>query len=188
MHKGTLLVLCVSLLISACSPTAPTIRSNANTSVDIKQYKTFGFFKQLDTDHRYESLLSQYLKKATQAEMINRSFSFSEDDPDLLINFSKVISDKQEFYNFPRAHQSGYYNYRGRIYHDTWIGYEPYMDNYQQGILTIDIVDRQHNKTIWQGVAEARIMKQKQSNLQITTSKIVSAIFKQFPIAAELGK
>lgn len=186
MYKNTLLLLCVALLMSACSPTSPNIRSNSNASVDINQYKTFGFFEQLDTDHRYESLLSQYLKEATRAEMTQRGFVFSKEGPDLLINFSNATTDKQEMYNHPRS-QVGYYNYRGRIYYDTWIGYEPYIDNYQHGILTIDIVDRQYNKTIWQGVAEARINKQDQSNLQITTLKIVSAIFKQFPMAAELG-
>jgi len=127
------------------------------------------------------------LKQATRAEMTPRGFVFSNEGSDLLINFSKVVTDKQAMYNHPRS-QGGYSNYRGRIYYGTSVGYEPYIDNYQQGTLTIDIVERQQNKMIWQGLTEQRIKKREQSNLQITTPKVVSAIFKQFPIAAELAK
>jgi hypothetical protein len=177
----TLLLVCITLFVSACSPVPPTIRSNSNPSVDITQYKTFGFFDKLDTDYRYESLVTQYLKQASKQEMIKRGFTFSNDNPDLLINFSRQITDKQEIRNLPAANQGRYYNYSGQIYYETMIGYEPYIDNYQHGKLAIDIVDRQQNKMIWQGVAEGRVTEQDQSNLKAAIPKVVADIFKQFP-------
>lgn len=188
MLRNLCLLLCATFLISACSPTTSTIRSHSTPSVNLSQYKTFGFFEKLDTDERYESLLSQYLKTSTTTEMTQRGFVLSNDEPDLLINFSRNITDKQEVYNRPRATQGAYYTSRGRIAYDTWIEYEPYLDSYQQGVLTIDIVDRKQNKVVWQGVAEGRLDQETQSNLQLSMPKLVSDIFKEFPIVTGLGQ
>jgi len=154
-----------------------------NPQVNLSEYKSFGFFEKLDTDERYESLLSQYLKASTKAEMQSRGFTFTENNPDLLINFNQETTDKQYVRQIPTT-TGGYYGYRGHVYYDTWVGFEPYIENYQQGTLTIDIVERQQNKMVWQGVAVDVINPDNLKHLDTTVPTLVNAIFKQFPIAA----
>ena len=182
MLKNKVLLVMLTLLLSACVAIGPTIHSNATPQVNLNQYKSFGFFDKLDTDQRYESLLSQYLKASTKEEMLRRGFKFTQDSPDLLINFRQDVVDKQALKQFPVTHQGGYYSSGGRLYYDTWVGFEPYLEKYQQGILTIDIVDRQQNKMIWQGAAVEEVSQEKLATLDSAIPKIVNAIFEQFPI------
>ncbi|PHS71498.1 MAG: hypothetical protein COB23_00555 [Methylophaga sp.] len=181
--KYILVVLCITLLITACSSVGPTIRSNFNSSVDFNQYKTFGFFQKLDTDYRYESLTSQFLKDATIVEMTKRGFTFTKDAPDVLINFHNTVESKQDVRQRPTVSYGRSYRYHKRIYYDARIGYETYTHNYKKGTLSIDMVDRQQNKVIWEGVAEERLTKEELKNLQSTLQKSVAEIFAQFPIS-----
>jgi hypothetical protein len=171
-------------LTSACSVN-PTIRTTFNQAVDLNQYKTFGFFQPLDTDSRYESLTSQYLKQATVVEMTRRGFVLSKNTPDLLINFHRDIRSKQQINEIPITGYSGYHQYRGHLSYDSWLSYRTYIDNYQEGKLKIDIVDRQSNKVIWQGEAVGRLSEAQQNNLQVTLQKAVSQMFSQFPISTQ---
>jgi len=169
------------LLISACSGVNPSIRSNSNPTVEFNQYKTFGFFEKLDTDQRYESLVSQYLKTATTKEMTQRGFILSNDKPDLLINFHSNVESKQYIEQYPVSVTGDYYNYRRGLYYDEWVGYRTFVNNYKEGTLNIDIVDRQQNKMVWEGIAIGQLTEENQKNLQSTLQKTVSDIFAQFP-------
>lgn len=179
--KYVLTMLFVMLLTAGCSVN-PTVHSTFNQSIDFNQYKTFGFFQPLDTDSRYESLTSQYLKQAAVNEMTQRGFILSKKDPDLLINFQRVIQDKQQTYEIPISGYSGYSSYRGHLFYDSWAGYRTQTDNYQEGRLNIDIVDRLENKVVWQGNSVGRVDDEQLKNLQSTLQKTVSQVFKQFPM------
>ncbi len=176
--KIILIALSAIILISSCTSVSPTIRANINQSANFNQYKTFGFFEKLDTDYNYESLVSQYLKEATKTEMTKRGYVFTDTNPDLLINFHNNIEDKQRVYQVPAP----YYSYRGRAYYDTWDGYDAYVDNYTEGTLNIDIVDRKQNKMVWEGIAIGRLSEEDLNNLQPTLQKTVAEIFSKFPL------
>lgn len=182
--KHAVIGLCILFLTTAC--TGPTVRSTYSQTVDFSHYKTFGFFDPLDTDTRYESLNSQYLKQATVAEMTQRGFVLSKEQPDLLINFHSQTEDKQTLHQFPSpTYRAAYYGYRGQFYYDTWVNYQTFIDDYQEGTLTIDLVDTQLKKMIWQGVAIDRVTEDKLKNLQATLQHTVSEIFRQFPVSVQ---
>jgi len=174
--------------MSGCGAIKPTVHSNFDQSVNFDQYKTFAFFKKLDTDTRYESLFSQYLKKATTDEMTKRGFVLSENKPDLLINFHKTNVKKQDIQQIPIVGYGGYYRYHGSLYYDDWPRYRTFVSDYQQVTLKIDVVDRQQNKVIWQGSAVGREDEDKLDNLQQPVQKVVADIFQRFPVAIDFGK
>lgn len=183
--KHLFMACCILFLTTACT-LGPTIHSNYNQAVDFNQYKTFGFFEPLDTDTRYESLVSQYLKQATITEMTQRGFVLSKTTPDLLINFHSQTENKQNIHQIPTSGYSApYYEYQGRLYYDTWVSYRTFIDDYQEGTLNIDIVDNQLKKMVWQGVAVGRITEDQLKNLQTTLQQTVSQMFTQFPIGIQ---
>jgi len=179
----SLFLLSIILLISACSGVDTTIRSNSNQSISLSQYSTFGFFQPLDTDVTYETLISQYLKKATINEMSNRGFVLNNENPDLLINFHSNVENKQYVHQMPASNRGGYYSYRGRAYYDAWLGYDTYVENYTEGTVNIDIVDRKQNKMVWEGIAVGRLSEKKQQDMESTLQQIVTDIFTVFPIS-----
>jgi len=186
-NRNLWLALCVLFLVTACS-SGPTIRTNVNRSVNFHQYKSFGFFEELDTDKRYQSLVSQYLKEVTIQEMTTRGFVLVADNPDLLINFHTNVENKQVIRQTPSTSYGGgyggYYGYRRSFYYDPLPSYDTYVDNYQEGTLNIDIVDRVQNKMIWEGVAEGRLSQETLTNLQPALHRVVGEIFAEFPIPA----
>jgi hypothetical protein len=184
--KRFMLIAMVVMLISSCA-IEPKIHSDYNRSIDFNQYESFGFYDQVDTEHGYETLVTQYLKKITIVELTKRGLSFSEENPDLLINFHTNVEQKQKIYKVPSYDHVGYYDYRvRRYYYDPWPEYEIRIDNYEEGTLNIDMVERKSTKMIWEGVAIGRLTKKNKENMQLTIENAVVEIFRQFPITAPI--
>ncbi len=106
------------LVLTACA-TGPTMRSDANPTVNLSSYETFAFFSPLATDRAgYESTLTTRLKDSTRRNLEAKGFVYAESSPDLLVNFFVNIEDRQEIRSTPAAPMMGpgYYGYRGGFY------------------------------------------------------------------------
>ena len=152
-----------AVLITACA-TPPTIHRDTNPAANFGSYKTFGFLSPLATDKfPYESLLTQHLKDATRLAMESKGYVFSNNSPDLLLNFYVNIQDKQDVRTTPGSpayvgygYPGGYYGYRSgyyRAYNTTTIE----TINYKQGTLTVDLVDAKQKILAWTATAEGRV-------------------------------
>jgi hypothetical protein len=169
--------------LSACS-TAPTIRANADPSANLSSYKTFGYFERVATDtSAYTTILTQHLKTATQRELEMRGYRMVEGDPALLVNFNVNIENKTSVQSTPSA--GGYYGYRAGHY-GMWAGYPQDIQtvHYQDGTLTIDIVDAAKKQLVWSGVAEGRINKKSVENPGPAIDRVVTSIFTKYPVPA----
>jgi len=90
------------LALVGCASPGPQIRSEYDLSVDLTQYQTFAFFSPLATDKEgYQSVVSTYLKAATQRELEARGLRYDETSP----TFGMSIGTGR-----------GYYGYRGGLY------------------------------------------------------------------------
>jgi hypothetical protein len=155
-----ILAAAATVLISACAST-PAIHRETNPDVSISSYKTFGFLSPLATDKfPYESLLTQHLKDATRHMMESKGYVFSNGTPDLLLNFYVNIQNKQDVRATPGpayvGYAGGYYGYRSgyyRVYNTTTIE----TVNYEQGTLTIDLIDSKQKVLAWTATAEGRV-------------------------------
>jgi hypothetical protein len=152
-----------------------------DTGVNIKAYKTFAFFETVSTDGvAYASLLSTRLKASTRAQLERQGYKYSENEPELLVNFFLKVVNKQELRS-----TGGYYGYR-QGYYGTWTGY-PYVEtvDYKQGTLSIDLVDAKRKQLVWQGVAEGEVSEESQQNPGPAIDKVVAQIFSNFPNAPQ---
>jgi len=169
---GLLLV----LSISGCA-SGPQIRVDMDARANMRAYKTFGFFNTVSTDAPgYASLLSTRLKQATRAQMEKNGYTYSETEPELLVNFYLKIVNKQQVRS-----TGGYYGYR-HGYYGTWTGY-PYVEtvNYKEGTLNVDLVDAKRKQLVWQGVAEGEVSEEAQQNPGPAIDRVVAEIFANFP-------
>jgi hypothetical protein len=165
-------------LLAACA-SKPTIRSNVDPAANFSQYRTFAFYD--DATGRkaaYESFVNQYIKDAVVREMQARGLQQSE-KPDLLVNIHVQTKDKVRVSETPSA-SYGYYGYRGGMY--GWGGgVSTTVDNYTEGTLNIDVVDRTASKLVWEGIAVGRIKDQSRDNLQPAIDAVVKQVFERFP-------
>ena len=174
-----LIAAALSILLASCE-SGPQIRVDGDPSVNLSNYKTFGFFSQVETDKStYTTMISTRLKDATRREMQNRGYQEAE-NPQLLVNFNTNVENRTDVTSTPSA---GFYGYRAGAY-GMWAGYpqDVQTTHYQQGTLAIDLVDAAKKQLVWQGIAQARITKSMRENPTEAIDSVVADIFEKFPI------
>jgi len=174
--------LAVAGLLSACS-SGPTIRSDYDHGADFGRYRSFGFMSPLGTDKAgYSSLLTERLKTATRGQMEMRGYTYSEQSPDLLVNFNAKRQEKTEVTPAPPG---PYYGYRAGFY-GGWPGYGWGSDVYQytEGTLNIDLVDARRKQLVWEGVSVGVIDDVEKAASTQNVEASVAQIFSRYPFRA----
>ena len=185
-------VLAVAATAVGCA-TKPDYRVDYDPAVDFKQYQTFGYFEQLGTDQAgYSTLVTQHFKNATRREMEKLGYTYTETNPDLLVNFNASSSDKTEV----RSRQvptmgygmTGYYGYRGMLY-SPFPMYETEVEtvNYKVGTVNIDVVDAERKVLVWEGLVEGRLTKKALENPRAAIDAVVTELFARYPTAPAGG-
>ncbi len=168
-------------ILWACT-SAPVVKTNTDPGVDLHAYKTFGFMQPLGTDKAgYTSLVTQQLKTSARREMERLGYSYKEQDPDLLLNFSAKLADKLLVYQTPvYGGYGGYYGYRSG-YYGAWPAYSTSVDQYKEGTLNVDLVDSRRRALVWEGVAVARVTSKDEQQIGPLIDSTVVALFAKFP-------
>jgi Domain of unknown function (DUF4136) len=186
INKSMLPAITMLVLLSACE-SGPTIRADGDPSVNMAQYKTFAFFNPVSTDKQaYTTILSTRLKDATRRELEVRGLHYDTSNPQLLINFNVNIQNKTDIQSSPSMSAGyGYYGYRSGMY-GTWGGYPQDIQtiHYQEGTLSIDMVEAGKKQLVWQGVAQGRIKSDSVKDPGPAVDRVVTDIFTKFPVPA----
>jgi hypothetical protein len=185
------LLVASAALVLGCESSGPNLRSNYDQSADFSKYHTFNFVPNPATDrYGYSSLTTQDLKAAVTEQMQMRGYTLS-DHPDLLVNFSGKLQDKQDIQStpVPVAPPMGYYGYRAGFY-GAWPGYASEINtvNYTEGTLNIDLIDSAKQQMVWEGVAVGEVTKEQLQNREATINKAVAGIFTRYPFRAGQGQ
>nr|WP_314072958.1 DUF4136 domain-containing protein [uncultured Roseococcus sp.] len=170
--------------LAACA-TGPEVRVDYDRNADFARYRTFGWVTPLGTDRSgYTTLTTDRLKAAVEREMAARGYAYSPTAPDLLVNFHGrlQISGGAPYAPFP------YYGYRQ---YGAWPGYAfasgPFVDQYTEGTINIDLVDRRRDALVWEGVAIGRVTERDRIYPQERIDASVAAIFSRYPYIAGRG-
>jgi hypothetical protein len=166
-------LLALPLLAATGCASRPEIRLDKNPSLELASYRTFGFYDPVATDKSlYTTILTGRLKKATRDELERRNFVYSEQNPDLKVNFSVNVVDRQELRSTPTG---GFWGAR--------FGLEDLETvNYRQGTLMVDMVDAGKQELVWRGVAEGRLSRKAVENPGPAVDKVVNELFTGFPL------
>jgi len=139
-------ILIVLLAIVAVSCSAPMkIYTTVDKTIDFSSYKTFNFY-----DIREEHLLAM----AIELELGYKGIKKVTENPDLLVNLYSSINRR----DVTTVNQSavGYYGAATPYGMGVGISVSPpssYASTYTTGTVTFDLVDRQENKLILEGIA-----------------------------------
>lgn len=187
IKNGLLVFVAAALLAMGGCASGPDVRVAMDRSVDFTQYKTFAFASPLGTDRGgYQSIVSKELKAATQGEMEARGMRLVTAAPQLLINFSAVMTDKTRISTMPMFIGMdagfGYYGYRGGMY-APWPMYvdQTVVTQYKEGTLNIDVVDAARKQLVWEGVVTDTVTQEDLQNLPASINTAVTAAFAKYP-------
>jgi hypothetical protein len=176
--------LTAALFAAGCATTSgPKTRIDYDKAADFSVYRTYGFPKETGTDRGgYSTLVTSYLKSAMSAQMEARGYKYSEERPDLLVNFYMNTRERTEIRPDARASVGyGYYGYRYGLY-NAWPMYdEDRTVTYKVGTLNLDIVDAEKKQLVWEGVAEGRVSEDELQNPKVTINAVVTELMRQYP-------
>ncbi|MDC8785264.1 DUF4136 domain-containing protein [Roseateles koreensis] len=179
----------VALLLGGCA-SGPEVRTGVAEGANFTAYKTFGFASPLGTDRGgYQSMVSQYLKAATQHEMEARGLRYDATSPDLLVNFNAALNEKMRVSTMPAPTMGmGYYGYRAGLY-SPWPMYrdETTVTTYKEGTLNIDVIDAAHKQMVWEAVVKDSVTEKDIEQVRLSIDAAVAAAFAKFPVAAPGG-
>lgn len=172
------------LLIGGCATTqAPKTRIDYDKKADFSVYRTFGFPQETGTDRGgYSTLVTSYFKDSVTTAMEARGYKYSEDHPDLLVNFYMNTRERTEVRSRPNAAFGyGYYGYRRGLYTGWPLYDEDETVTYKVGTINLDIVDAEKKQLVWEGIAEGRVSEEAMANPKVTVNAVVTELMRQYP-------
>ena len=182
------MVVAASLVLSACAAPKIKTRSQTDPNVNLSSYRTYGFVAEPGTNRSgYSTPITGYFKSAVTREMNARGYTYSENSPDLLINFNTNAREQVDIRSTPSmSYGYGYYGYRGGMYAagPMYGGTDVSTVRYKQGTANIDVVDAAKKQLVWEGVAEGKITDEMMKNPQATIDGVITDMFAEYPVKA----
>ena len=177
-----LMALGAALLLSACEST-PRTRSDYDPTADFSAYRTFGFASKQpgNQDGQYTSLITRHLETTSRAEMEKRGYVYSDNNPDLLLDFQLLTQDKVRVDTY-----GGSPYWRSR--YGAWGGYDVDVRQYTEGTLLVDVIDAARKQVVWQGVAQGTVTEAKLKKIDERAPIVMAAIFADYPFRAGDGQ
>lgn len=190
------------VMLAGCS-TYSKVYSDSDKSVDFTQYKTFAWLPDkadtANTPYNNEIIRNNVRNYFGQC-MSDRGYNADLENPDLLMqvvitNAKKervVTSYPSSYYYRPYYYGSHYYSpYRFGYYYNYYpsyrYGYSGYpgysttqKQEYVNGSITLNLIDRKANKLVWSGTAEGDIYDPSQISSDLHPA--VHRILDEYPV------
>ncbi len=170
------------LLLAGCA-SGPQITSEADPEADFGGYRSFGFYAPLALEKEgYATPTTDRIKAAARAQLESRGYVYTAGQPDLWVNLNAYLQEKTDVTSIPTVDYSYYYSYRARGY--VAIPYwreQTDVRRYTEGTLNVDLVDRQKNRLVWEGIAVGRISRLKPAERNARIDATVAEIFARYP-------
>lgn len=173
--KSTFSLILVFMFFVSCS--SVSVVTDYDTNVDFKKYKTFAFFKSGIDKADISDLDKKRILRAIESELLSKGFTKSE-NPDFLVS---IFTKSRERVNVSQTNYG--YNWG-------W-GWNPWMwgggmnnvnvDQFTEGTLFIDFIDKERKELIWQGVGSGALKMENREKKELRIKEFVKEIISKFP-------
>lgn len=193
--RMALLGLFSALILAGCA-TTPTVRTGSAPNADFSRFRTFSFVTPLSTDRAgFHTLVSQQIVASTRRELEVRGLEFvaNPEQADMLVNVHAQVDERLRVRSTPDPWAGrSYWNHRHGRY-QPWAGHTRWpapnrvdVDQFNEGRLNVDLVDRSTNTLVWEGVASKRLSQRTMNDLGPAIDAAIHDVFAQFPVAPRL--
>jgi len=179
-----------AILLSGCmSFYENRVESDYSYNGNFRRYKTFNFmgYKKNDSD---SSNHMEIVENAIRARMALQGYRFTDNKPDLLVSH-KIFYDDLLFKGYNQT-EIDVWLANGKVIEeepDEVTGeekkeYDPVRYNLTKGTLLVVLIDRKHNRAVWQGYSSG-LMGNKEFNNEAYLKKSVRSIFDKYKVFTE---
>ena len=174
--KKVVLLIAFATILTSCN--SIRVSSDYNEEINFAEFKTYAFSKSGIDKVEINDIDKKRILRAIDVELYNKGYRKSSIEPDFLINFFTKTNKKIDYY--PSNNYYGYAVPYGGMGHyaNSW-----YLNSfsYNEGVLFIDIIDRNKNELVWQGIGKGYIYNDKPDNKNEKIKAMVNKILLQFP-------
>ena len=175
------------IAIVACGPTAHIEKDPA---ADLGAYKTYAWVDTRDSQDQSTSSPTEFarlgVQNAVNEQLKQKGLNLVNDHPDVLLSFDILVERNVEQRSDPvytrpmsRLYYNPYFRRWGTIYYPSrFIGYDTYSVPVRKATLTINMMDANTDKAIWQGWTTQTVNSRLLTTEEIRTG--VNAILKKF--------
>ncbi len=171
------------VILTACSSSLE-IRSDSDPTADFSQYRTYDYFAPMGIEGGYNSpVYGEHFRTAIGSEMAKKGYRRLSATPDLMINVTFRADDRISMHSYSTPYMTGhYYSRPGGAYGGSGMGVGmssgPSMST--EVSVFIDLVDTEHRKVVWQGVAKFKASDKVAAELRNATLTAVNKIFSEY--------
>ena len=162
------------LLFSSCN--SIKVATDYDTQVDFSKYKTFAFYKTGIDKADISDLDKKRILRAIESELLAQGFTKSE-NPDMLVS---IFTKSRERVNVSQNNLGWGWGW----------GWNPWMMNgmnnvnvnqFTEGTLFIDFIDKNKKELIWQGVGTGALKMDDRAKKEERIREFVKEIISRFP-------
>ncbi len=168
----------IPLLLLFVFTSCSTVRvvSDYDSKTNFSKYKTFAFYKPGIDKAKISDLDKKRIMREIEANLTLKGMTVSE-TPDMLISIFTKERERIDVYN---SYGYGYgYRYGG------WYGGGTYASSTPEGTLFIDLIDRNKNELVWQGIGVGDLVMSSVEKKEARIKDIVTKILAQYPPGSE---
>jgi len=150
--------------------------------VDFESYKTFDFYEIKEEHLALKEVNRRRLAMAIELELGYKGMKRTSNNPDLLVNLYSLMNRRVN--TAEKTSSVGYYGAATPYGTGIGISVSPqgkYDEYYTKGTVTIDLVDRAHNRLVLEGVAKVDAGSSDDADRMINYT--VRKVFKEIPDA-----
>jgi hypothetical protein len=159
----------------ACSPVR-VLNTDSAKGFDLSEYQTFGFFDEGQISPEATAQVG-LIQEEVARQLEKRGLTRSTSEPDLLVRLHLAVEEKMQTRQTNLISDPPTYIGQRRY---TWRSKEVPVGKYQEGTVTVHLVDREQNKLVWQGVAEG-VVSPNPKKLQRALKEGADVLFSQLP-------
>ena len=164
------ILLCIGVLTSCSSV---KVVSDYDTKVDFSTYKTFAFYKKGIDKASVSDLDKKRIMRAIENEL-NKKGLVKSTNPDILVSIFTKSREKVNVTDNNLGYGFGW-GYNPWFFGSTNLN----INQYTEGTLFIDFIDKNNNELIWQGIGSGAMkmsnIDKKEERIKEFVSKIISA-------------
>ena len=170
-------------LLAGCS--GITVNADYDPAANFATLRSYAWLPQSPeqgADPRLKSLLlHQRIERAIDDSLCAKEFSkVALDEADFFVTFHIGVDQKLDVTTIP-----AYYGYRGRWGGGYYGGTETRVEQYEEGTLLIDFVDRDRADLLWRGSGQTRISEHRSpEDREKRVREVVAAILERYPPTA----
>lgn len=193
MKKLIIKAICIftisTLTLAGCNVSSHTAQLSG---INFNNYKTFAWGnpgRNNKSDRSNNDIIDNNIKNSVSRELTNKGWKETQNDPDVMLDYTIAVRHGRRVEDAPvYSYPFSRYVYRhGRIY-SLWfpsslVGIRSADVPFREGELTVNMIEANTRKLIWQGWATGDLSNRQFTNKDV--DKQVKSIFKKFkyPVA-----